>query len=997
MNDPANLLEHAAWLRKLASSLVGDGAAVDDLVQETYVAALRRPPTTDRPIRPWLRRVLSNAARFRWRSERNRAQRESAVATHAERQTPTTQELLERHETQQMLARLVAELEEPYREAVLLRYAEGLAPSEIARRLEIPAGTVRSRISEGLARLRTRLDALHRGDRKAWIAALTPLARGGSTTWVPVMLFAGIIAIAAVVLVVPRHERTGSLSPHAVATSAAPAASPAPTTVGTPGGPVWLAQQGAPRRKIAGRVVADGSPIAGALVRLSHQDAASEQRTSSDGRFDFGFRDPIMLTISASVPGTVAAIRHLDLRDPRARTEGLELAITPCVASLWGRVTDSDGAPVVGARVLREDVTGSESDASGAYELCALPTAAEVSQLVITVRADGYGAIRALHAPKGRVHRDFVLTPEATLAGRVIGEGGEPIAHAKVTIVPDDDGTQAYGDLPAPVTVSSDASGTFEVRGLRGGRIRARAIGEAESTLPVSVLMSSGETRQITLKARATGAVRGRVIDADKPAAGARVSVRGAPSASALSQVDGTFVIARVPAGRVALEVAGFRTTHPVEVDVRAGAEVVVEISVSSLVMMRGTVRRRGIVAPNARVSLRGPSKLATTADASGAYEIAGVEPGSYELHADDTRMGAFLDTTITVPPTSEHRLDLELSSAARVRGTVVDPAGAPVAGAAIRIARSGDLGECVTSADGVFECGQMQGGGSYEVEVLMNESVRTPLPFAVPPPAIVLADGETAIENVRLVVEVTRLAIAGSVTDLAGLPVADASVRVLSTGRHVYRWAPLPGTITSTTGAFRIGGLAAGRYTVEVLTQAGVRVDRRDVLAGTTGFAIAIDTSTCDGDGEIRERTRDVPQGLGARPPSVLQWDGVELVGWTLPARVRMGEMFEVTLVYKVLKPLDRTWKAFAHFSGPEWVNTDHEPVSGRCPTTAWRAGDVILDRFTAQLPAPGRYELAVGFFAGPAPSWTNLRVSAAPTASLRDDGIRVGAVTAE
>ena len=66
--DPHALLAHAAWLRRLARSLVGDGAAADDLVQETWVAALRRPPAEDRPVRPWLRRVLENAARFRWRA-----------------------------------------------------------------------------------------------------------------------------------------------------------------------------------------------------------------------------------------------------------------------------------------------------------------------------------------------------------------------------------------------------------------------------------------------------------------------------------------------------------------------------------------------------------------------------------------------------------------------------------------------------------------------------------------------------------------------------------------------------------------------------------------------------------------------------------------------------------------------------------------------------------------------------------------------------------------
>ena len=101
---------------------------------------------------------------------------------------------------------------------------------------------------------------------------------------------------------------------------------------------------------------------------------------------------------------------------------------------------------------------------------------------------------------------------------------------------------------------------------------------------------------------------------------------------------------------------------------------------------------------------------------------------------------------------------------------------------------------------------------------------------------------------------------------------------------------------------------------------------------------------------------------------------------------------------MYRVLQPLDRAWTVFAHLAGPRWVNTDHEPVAGRCPTRMWRAGDVIVDRFTVELPVPGRYELAIGFYAGSAPRWTNLPVSAAPPGPTRDDeGVRAGLVIAE
>lgn len=68
--DTSELLAHATWLRRLARSLVREGA--DDLVQDTWVAALRRPPDGERSVRPWLRTVLINVARLRWRGNANR-------------------------------------------------------------------------------------------------------------------------------------------------------------------------------------------------------------------------------------------------------------------------------------------------------------------------------------------------------------------------------------------------------------------------------------------------------------------------------------------------------------------------------------------------------------------------------------------------------------------------------------------------------------------------------------------------------------------------------------------------------------------------------------------------------------------------------------------------------------------------------------------------------------------------------------------------------------
>ncbi|MCP3917733.1 MAG: sigma-70 family RNA polymerase sigma factor [bacterium] len=163
-----DLLDHAEWIGRLARRLVGDAHA-DDLVQETWLAALRTRPRTDRSLRPWLARVVRNFARQHARGARSAEQ-----LTESSAPLPSAAELAERAEAQATLVRAVLALDEPQRSTVLLRYFEGMTSEQIASRLGVPAATVRSRLRRALDELRGRLDATA-GDRGAWLAALTPL------------------------------------------------------------------------------------------------------------------------------------------------------------------------------------------------------------------------------------------------------------------------------------------------------------------------------------------------------------------------------------------------------------------------------------------------------------------------------------------------------------------------------------------------------------------------------------------------------------------------------------------------------------------------------------------------------------------------------------------------------------------------------------------------------------------------------------------------------
>lgn len=136
-------------------------------------------------------------------------------------------------------------------------------------------------------------------------------------------------------------------------------------------------------------------------------------------------------------------------------------------------------------------------------------------------------------------------------------------------------------------------------------------------------------------------------------------------------------------------------------------------------------------------------------------------------------------------------------------------------------------------------------------------------------------------------------------------------------------------------------------------------------------------------------------PANIRHRPKGPVIWDNrIELLGWDMPARVDRGDSFEVTIYYKILKPVVGNWTAIMHFDGAIRFSGDHKPIKDRCPTSTWQNGDYIIDRHTVVAGSRGhplgRYELWIGFFTGSAPNFKNMPVSTAP-GDMRDQTDRV------
>ena len=177
MTDPEDalqhtekLLDHSDWLSSLARHLVHDPADAEDLVQETWAAALASAPEDASRHRPWLGRVVRNFAALAFRRKERRVARERVVAREESVQGP--EETIQRLEIFRRVVEHVLALDPSSRDVITLRYFEGLSGAEIARRLGLEPSTVRMRLKRALDELRKRLDAEHDGDRSAWHACL---------------------------------------------------------------------------------------------------------------------------------------------------------------------------------------------------------------------------------------------------------------------------------------------------------------------------------------------------------------------------------------------------------------------------------------------------------------------------------------------------------------------------------------------------------------------------------------------------------------------------------------------------------------------------------------------------------------------------------------------------------------------------------------------------------------------------------------------------------
>ena len=155
-------MPHLHELYRTAARLLGDSAKAEDVVQETYLQAwksfARFEPGTN--CRAWLFKILVNTIhhhRRAWFNLRRVKDSEEILEQTAVGAAPVPEGI-----AQEEILRALGRLPADYRAAVLLADVEEFSYKEIAGMLDVPIGTVMSRLSRGRKLLREQLGEVAR-------------------------------------------------------------------------------------------------------------------------------------------------------------------------------------------------------------------------------------------------------------------------------------------------------------------------------------------------------------------------------------------------------------------------------------------------------------------------------------------------------------------------------------------------------------------------------------------------------------------------------------------------------------------------------------------------------------------------------------------------------------------------------------------------------------------------------------------------------------------
>jgi RNA polymerase sigma-70 factor (ECF subfamily) len=738
---------------RLASRCLGDHAAAEDAAQESCARLARGRSPSGEPgsVRRWFSRIVLNVVRSHLRARGRRSAHEARAGSERAEQADAVLDGLETHEVRRRVGDLPCELREP----LVLHFWGELPHREVAETLGLSKSTTTWRIARGLERLRQSLsasaaavpldalEALVRGLQAtaapAAPSAVTILRRSGRRAWqrLGAGLVATALALGAAHLALADGDGLAPPVARAGADARAPEApGPAAITSSVPG-----------RAWDPGTRPSAAQPAGEAA---SSPRAPDEEHPRSDESF--------------APPGS----------------SGSPVIEARALATVAGRVVGGEGGlPIPGADVtvfplddveqrISLDSSGSahtSTSQDGAFRLALpAPRPAGVAGLLLTVRAPGHAPFMRLLPPEGRADLDLVLAPGGlALGGVVVAADGSALAGLRLKVVvpflASTSGQPLGEERPAEVQaeVLTGPDGRFWLDGLPESSSGAVFVLPGQGVLGQVSGYPRAEPPELRLVARLACRVGVRVVDASGcPVRGALVDLVDGRLVDPVDLAD------ERPAERMATDREGrcaFESLQPrrhlvrVRLPMRNGAVSPAHVSLTADLSAAGQsvevtahltrppvpltvcvadaagTRRAGVgvlVIQDDQAGLGQAGDVEGTTDAQGEVEFDQLPPGLYRLVATEDRgvLEAYRRNRRWWPSGSlpskdvstRSRVVLTLDVEPRLHGRVIDPWGAPLAGATVDVARTlarpkgahlaGVPRGVVTDAAGRFEYG---------------------------------------------------------------------------------------------------------------------------------------------------------------------------------------------------------------------------------------------------------------------------------------------------
>jgi len=443
-----------------------------------------------------------------------------------------------------------------------------------------------------------------------------------------------------------------------------------------------------PGARFFGRVIdSGGNPVVGAELFLgmsalgTTEDDPSAVRVTSDASGQYAFQNVsegnYSLDVRAEGYGRTS-LQQLNVTGKEDHEQNIELEVAHMVA---GRVVDLAGAPIAGASVqayssggsgaARGQQTRSETQTEETGEF--LIDDIRAGSYTLFVVADGYRSDRVMRVESGDMSVQVQLSPLPRVYGQVLEDGGQPARSFLVNLrMPIQGGDSTVALRSNSAEVRDSTTGEFELACPNVGEyiVEARVPGYAPSFSDSFTVTEGGTQRGVVVRLSRGGSITGRIVDHQgQPIVGARIQTHDS------EYVDDAF-----------FRQLGEYPSQATEATGRSGDD--------------------------------------------GTFRIDGLTDETYQLDIRHGQFAQLIRTDIVVHAGQVATLgDLRLSSGATVRGRVLGPNGAPLAGATVQLRVENENGQNATGrtdAEGRYEIDHVP-SGSYSISAQRPQDPNNP------------------------------------------------------------------------------------------------------------------------------------------------------------------------------------------------------------------------------------------------------------------------------